>query len=319
MGRKPFLVRAVDRINNNKSVLRSYANNFIGHEADVFKKKTNFGPEDFFSFPLLSAYMVATFNINFAGRHRSEEEKRSQSTVINIIRLWEKTARAYYRVGTAFGEELFNSRINISPKTLSLFSEQDTIFFEFHKPIPVIGGRTGYAAMVKIAPASPDNPDKLMYIALMCMNDRGNLSIVVITPSVGDSEIKPVFSPEGESAISQEGLSYILKCFLYVHSGDPDLRELKPDSMSRSERRKAEKTYDTELSCPQTLVSWHWKKPIIYKVGETYVVSFPRWQPYGKGRALIKLIWVREHVRHYGRNNKTDVIEEASELPDEVE
>jgi len=101
-----------------------------------------------------------------------------------------------------------------------------------------------------------------------------------------------------------EAFEYIAKALLYINSGDPDLRHLEAVKETRGQmawKRRAKHEYKIAL----TLVGFNYKKPFLYGKSETLVSTHPRWQPCGKNREQIKLIWVREHVRHYAAREVT--------------
>lgn len=95
---------------------------------------------------------------------------------------------------------------------------------------------------------------------------------------------------------------YLLKCLIYIQSGDPDLRKYRPPKIESKNPKKIRSFYrkhhDNSL-IPMILVGYDFKKPVVYQVGETSVTGHFRWQPYGEGRTKVKLIWIDEHLRHY--------------------
>lgn len=113
------------------------------------------------------------------------------------------------------------------------------------------------------------------------------------------------------SGIPSDMMSYILKVALYLNSGDPDLRELRPDKMTKAERRAFEKEHDCRADIPMTLVSWGWKKPVHYHTGVWSQAGHFRWQPYGKrtensdgsfSYQFVKLIWIEEQLKQRRAN-----------------
>jgi len=96
-----------------------------------------------------------------------------------------------------------------------------------------------------------------------------------------------------------EIIKYILKCVLYIHSGDPDLREFRPEPRPHNQKRLKRWRRENLCKIPLTLVGFDYKKPKEFSVGSTFVDTHLRWQPYGPQRSQVKLIWVRPHERHY--------------------
>jgi hypothetical protein len=111
-----------------------------------------------------------------------------------------------------------------------------------------------------------------------------------------------------------EGLvEYIVKCVLYINSGDPDLREYKaPKPPSKIKKaRKFYKDHENQSLVDMTLVGYNFKKEILYNTDETIVRGFFRWQHYGPQNSLLKYIWIDEHPRVYKnvkKQNKNDVL-----------
>lgn len=109
-----------------------------------------------------------------------------------------------------------------------------------------------------------------------------------------DSFIKPI-------------VEYALRCIAYIRSADPDLRHLRPEIPKHASERKLKAFKATNPNLfPVTWVSWDWKRPRVFGVDETSVTGHFRWQRCGKNNSQVKLIWIDEHVRHFG--DKPEVI-----------
>lgn len=144
-------------------------------------------------------------------------------------------------------------------------------------------------------PVGPgSHPCALITISLA---ENENISETIFKRLNQDPNLEPFWKQYSTAAFE-----YIAKILLYINSGDPDLRHLQPVKQARGlrafkRRRKNEHGY----LMPVTLVGFNYKKPALYSKSETLVSTHPRWQPCGKNREQIKLIWVREHVRHYAQ------------------
>jgi len=105
---------------------------------------------------------------------------------------------------------------------------------------------------------------------------------------------------ERRSGFMRETIEFILKCVLYINSGDPDLRHLKPTPKPPADaKRKHHRRWARENECPVpvTLLGFGYKKPREFSKDTAFVNTHMRWQPYGPNRSKIKLIWVKEHER----------------------
>lgn len=96
-------------------------------------------------------------------------------------------------------------------------------------------------------------------------------------------------------------LSYTLKSLLYIHSGDPDLREFRPTRCPQSPKKQRRWFKQNIAKIPMTLVGFDFKKPKVFSKDETRVRFHSRWQPYGPQRSKVKLIWIDEHVRRLNK------------------
>lgn len=109
-------------------------------------------------------------------------------------------------------------------------------------------------------------------------------------------------------AMTHRILVYALKCLLYINSGQPDLRAYRPPppplTQNPKKLRRWEKENADTAMIPMTFVGYDWKKPRVFGVESTVVTGHFRWQPYGPGRAQVKLIWIDQHERHYETTNE---------------
>lgn len=101
----------------------------------------------------------------------------------------------------------------------------------------------------------------------------------------------------------KQAIQYAFKCWVYIHSGDPDLREFKPVLPTYTTNRKKLERFHAanpqEALIPMTLVGFNFQKPIEYSKDMTTVSGHFRWQPWGARRERVKLIWIDAHERHY--------------------
>jgi hypothetical protein len=97
----------------------------------------------------------------------------------------------------------------------------------------------------------------------------------------------------------------LVNLVLYVHSVDADLLKTPTHShlsnRERSQRAQSGKPIN-ECMVPLTLISWNYKKPVLYQKDSTVVGTHPRFQRCGPGFMQVKLIWVKEHVRVFKKD-----------------
>jgi hypothetical protein len=123
---------------------------------------------------------------------------------------------------------------------------------------------------------------------------------------------------EGEYVAPTDAMRFFTKlaflCLIYINSGNPDIRHLKPEGhLSKSMRQgminrgqgdKLEDEYSPDIATPVNLVggswkeleeaqyvSWGWKKPDNYQLEKWKRRGYFRAVAHGPGRALRKAMW----------------------------
>jgi hypothetical protein len=103
--------------------------------------------------------------------------------------------------------------------------------------------------------------------------------------------------------IDRDILHFVVKCYLYIKSGDPDLRHQKAPIIPLTKKpKKLKRFYMDHKDIPfidVTLVGFNHLKEAIYTKDQTMVRGHYVWQRCGVGLSQIKLIWRKEHVRHF--------------------
>jgi hypothetical protein len=205
-----------------------------------------------------------------------------------ILKSWISCGRQVFRLGTDFSEALENVRLDVSANML-LAGGSRTI---------AIDGTPYYGCFLRLT--APTEGDPFSNTAVIISPYVGKSGIVEFAYShtpLKDEQIDSLLKDKEISGVPPELVEYAFKVAMYLVCGDPDLRELKPDQMSRSEKSRFEQEYDCRTDVPMTLVSWGWKKPLNYKTGMWSQVGHFRRQPYGPGRTQIKLIWIDEQLK----------------------
>lgn len=102
----------------------------------------------------------------------------------------------------------------------------------------------------------------------------------------------------GESIINPEFIQLVAKTLLYIRSGEPDLvNEIPPPCLSKKPK-KIKMHWREHCPLPVVNVGYGYHGRLFHK-DATAVSGHFRWQPYGEGKAQVKLIWIDEHTRHF--------------------
>lgn len=97
----------------------------------------------------------------------------------------------------------------------------------------------------------------------------------------------------------------ILNAAVYANSEDPEILDTRPTHNLSHSKRKAylkDVPMDNRTSFPIQLLNWNYHKPTIYNVDSAFVDTHMRWQRCGIGLTKTKLVWVKEHERHYNND-----------------
>lgn len=99
-----------------------------------------------------------------------------------------------------------------------------------------------------------------------------------------------------------------LNMFLYIVYGNPDTRVFKTKPLCNRRPDKQRKFWKRNSSLPFTFIDMEYLKERIFNRSDSKVRGHYRWQPYGKNREAIKLIWINPFVRNY---KNTHTIQES--------
>lgn len=222
-----------------------------------------------------------------------------------------KSPNRIYKMGEAFSRELLKVKIDL-PFSL-LHTPPESILIEVHPGIlPAASG--GYYTHLLVQPKHSSGSATSNFLLL---GDNGLMDFVTAAASGSETVQQYINNIVGHgitpgnkdiSAI-ETALTFICNTLLYLKSGEPDLRENRVKK-PKGEFRVGNKVYGgqtNELS--YTMVGFNYKKPPMYTIDETEVSGHFRWQPYGPGKAKVKLIWIDAHTRQY----KTEAINRGTD------
>lgn len=192
------------------------------------------------------------------------------------------TAELPYKFGKDFGSELVKTNINMNIFNLlpEGFESKHIQINEFWIACNTYKGNTPQP--------TPSGKNALGYIYGVLFNTRTMLYHYHYSPlgldfpetinfDVLTDDIKPA-------------AQVVLNALLYLHSGNPDLREYQVPKAARRIRDDYIRRYGKEVCI---LVGYDWKKPRL----EHSVRGHWRWQPYGEKLSKVKLIWIDAHNR----------------------
>jgi len=94
-----------------------------------------------------------------------------------------------------------------------------------------------------------------------------------------------------------------LKSLIYLYSAEPNLSREAGATSDKSSAHKLKKFYRHNNPFDVVSVGYGFHG-INYSVDSTLVQGFFRWQRFGPGLALVKLIWIDEHERHYNKSDE---------------
>lgn len=122
-----------------------------------------------------------------------------------------------------------------------------------------------------------------------------------ITKAISDLPVK-------EFSLSHEAIQFAVKSYLYILSGQPDLRKIKASEKPKTSKPKKLNRWEKESRGEKFdyfQVGYDYKKARRYNADSCDVRGHYRWQPYGQQNSNIKLIWINAHTRNYNNMLKT--------------
>lgn len=111
---------------------------------------------------------------------------------------------------------------------------------------------------------------------------------------------------ESDYGMNRSLHEFVMKAYLYLHSGEPDLRAYRaPKQKSGQRPRSFLRQHENDSLVDMTLVGFNFKKPVSYTVGSTQVTGHFRWQPFGPKLSMVKLIWIEPYPRTFGQREQS--------------
>jgi len=110
--------------------------------------------------------------------------------------------------------------------------------------------------------------------------------------------VASVITSENKETLPIDFIDYVVKCLLYVESGEPDLERLTGKESNSKKLKKQCSFKKKNYLCDIIQVGYGFHKRH-YNINETMVVGHFRWQSFGYQLTRIKLIWINEYSRRY--------------------
>jgi hypothetical protein len=116
---------------------------------------------------------------------------------------------------------------------------------------------------------------------------------------LGNKEL--IATPEEDMVFRIKLVSLLLNAVIYAHSEDSDIVKLTPTFGGTHAHIKKHMHGENSNGCtvPVFALNWDYSKEGTYEESQTFVDTYPRWQRCGPQFSLIKLVWVKSHIRNY--------------------
>lgn len=230
------------------------------------------------------------------------------SELYAILQIWYNKGHEVFVLGQEFSDVLKNIKLNIESKYIPVDEKIINIELPFYLKID----DTQYTKSIFMNVTSGKDilcadrdlltPQKILRI--YCMHDSRSVYLYDVFTLAFKDENETIEDCINNHQLygknSPEVIKYIMNAYLYIHSGQPDLREWKPTIIKTKKQKKIRRLEKENLaSIPVTLVGFDYKKQKIYSVESSETQGHFRWQPYGEKRDKIKLIWIDNYTRHF--------------------
>jgi len=229
-------------------------------------------------------------------------------------------AAKIYKIGERFGSHLARANLlNVPPSMLRLRAG-DSFCIEFPDDLMFEGphGEFWRTCLVNVGGYVPAQETSLGSPTDPRFQSFENLSLSLSFPDYDCNGItkfvntymhfrlhKPTIEEclleiEGKHGltITPEAFNYVVKCLLYIKSGEPDLKQESGYYTPTKKPKKIRRQNENFCRFDVTNVGYGFHGRV-WHVDSTQVTGHFRWQPYGPGRQQIKLKWIEEHVRNF--------------------
>jgi len=204
-----------------------------------------------------------------------------------------------YKIANNFGGHLLKTKLDVptsvvpnKPGKIYMIEFPDGVSFkgpdgELHwNCIAAFGfGPDRKSLSLQVCSLDMAHPDTIASIVVM---DISNFRMGLISEAI-DNHI----ATYGKLIYPPEMIHYIVKCILYIESGNPDLTPEEAAKATKPKKIAALKHKDL-YPFPIVRVGYSFHKE--YSLQDSMVSGHFRWQPYGPQLSLVKLIWIEEYT-----------------------
>lgn len=261
-------------------------------------------------------FIVEYYKTLYYGKEIEELLKQQNDVKVNLvytefIKRFLSNDSNVYMIADKFGYHLSKTNLDLPRAVIPM---QDEKYYCFEFPIVFDNGYNDFhkVAVIGLKDISfrYDKPegysDSITIIAPDFENNgnwKGSNSFITLhfnkELNTLEKSVKSAFKIRShEASVTEDFVSYVIKCLLYVESGEPDLQPKykAPKVKTKAKLRKFFRDF-----CPFEVISvgYRFQKEHLYHIESTSVRGHFRWQPWGEGRTKVKLIWIDEHSRNY--------------------
>ncbi len=260
-------------------------------------------------------------------------DTKMHSLIFNFVLFKSEGYKRY-----VFASDFFDvlQQVSVENVTYAMLPKELSAVIRFPSPISDTGDDHITEACISITSAatrrrlgsvgvkSSDRDDKLfLSVSWITVSGRNGHWLDFfpddLTRKVMDEEVRKQSSSPANTSIFRNGVpsddvdlpgkSYkkgdeklvdpIIRCLIYLCSGQPDLREFRNEIKYQSPTSRTPIKAHKELTEEVIYrVGFNWMKDPIYKTDAWSVKPYLRYQPCGPGLTQYRLIMVREHMRH---------------------
>jgi hypothetical protein len=233
----------------------------------------------------------------------------SQLLSMLALELFFKTGAKTYKIGEDFGRDLMKVNLNVPVSAIPKITEMVCIEFPSWYRVKDPSGLTIKSILIyqnEKAETIVQGQFRLLYFAFPTYDEDGNLTKFVDSNAIQldhfghFKQIMEEHRKHSHHQLDTDMMTFALNAYLYLHSGQPDLRFMKrierpitrkPKKLKRFYKENEGRLYN------YTVMGYDHKKTKQYQMDSWEVAPYLRWQPYGPKRSKYKLIFVKGHTR----------------------
>jgi len=263
---------------------------------------------------------VNRVGVAFAKKYQAVKDPLTRGSLLTFMFFADKFSyneAKIYKIGERFGSHLARANLLDVPTSMLRLRAGDTFCIEFPDDLMFKGrhGEFWRTCLVNVG-GGCDGSDAGVVEMDPRFQSLENLSLSLTLPDYdrnGRNQFvntymhfrlnKPTIEEcllqiEGKVTGITEVFNYVVKCLLYIKSGEPDLKQENGYYTPTKKHKKIRRQNENFCRFDVTNVGYGFHGRV-WHVDSTQVTGHFRWQPYGPERQQIKLIWIEEHVRNF--------------------